>query len=323
MHDRSVGTSGLRVSALALGSWLTYGGPSVQQRSAIEIVRRAYDLGINYFDTADMYQLGGAEELLRVALDGIPRESVVLATKAFWPVGPGPNDRGLSRKHLFESVNRSLRRLGTDYVDMFFFHRFDPEVPLEETLSTLDMLVKAGKVLYVGVSEWAAPQIERALGLEAQYGWDPIRVSQPCYNMLNRSIERDVLATCDRAGIGQVVWSPLAEGFLTGKYKEGAPLPEGSRAADSRLASAISNYMTPRNYERVKELEALANEAGMPLARLALAWILRLPSVASAITGASRLEQLEANVLAADIILPDDLLKAIDSVLDDPDPKDV
>lgn len=315
MQYRSIGTSGLRVSALGLGSWLTYGGPAVQEASAVHIVRRAYDLGINYFDTADMYQLGAAEDLLRVALEGIPRESVVLATKAFWPVGPGPNDRGLSRKHLVESVHRSLRRLGTDYVDMFFCHRFDPEVPLEETLSTLDMLVKAGKVLYVGVSEWTAPEVERALGLEAAKGWDPIRVSQPCYNMLHRSIEEDVLATCDRAGIGQVIWSPLAEGFLTGKYRQNAPLPTGSRAADTRLDSAIVEYMTPRNYERVEKLAALAQAAGMPLARLALAWTLRLPSIASAITGASRVEQLEENVLAADVTLSDDLLQAIESVL--------
>lgn len=317
MLYRSIGRSGLRVSTLALGSWLTYGGPSVEEPSAVEIVRRAYNLGINYFDTADMYQLGRAEELLRTALHGIPRESVVLATKAFWPMGPGPNDRGLSRKHLVESVNGSLRRLGTDYVDMFFCHRFDPEVPLEETLSTLDTLVRSGKVLYIGVSEWPAVEIERALGLEAASGWDPIRVSQPCYNMLNRSIETDVLDTCDRAGIGQVVWSPLAEGFLTGKYKQGAPLPKGSRAADARLASAISDYMTPENFRRVERLEAVAKAAGIPLARMALAWTLRRPSVASAITGASRIGQLEDNVLAAEMTLSGDLLDAIDKALAD------
>ena len=315
MRYRPVGSSGLKVSALALGSWLTYGGPAVQENSAVSIIRRAYDLGVNYFDTADMYQLGRAEELLRVALEGIPRESVVLATKAFWPVGPGPNDRGLSRKHLVESVNRSLRRLGTDYVDMFFCHRFDPEVPLEETLSTLDNLVRSGKVLYVGVSEWPATEMERALGLCQTHGWDPIRVSQPCYNMLNRGIEADVLPTCDRAGIGQVVWSPLAEGFLTGKYQEGVPFPHDSRAADGRVASAIADYMTPANYARVARLQQLAQEVGMPLARLALAWTLRRPSIASAIMGASRVEQLEANILAADVDLPGDLVDAIESVL--------
>lgn len=281
----------------------------------MEIVRRAYDLGINYFDTADMYQLGGAENLLRGALEGIPREAVVIATKAFWPVGSGPNDHGLSRKHLMESVNRSLRRLGTDYVDIFFCHRFDPEVPLEETLSTLDVLVRSGKVLYVGVSEWSAPEIERALGLERENRWDPIRASQPCYNMLNRYIERDVLATCDREGIGQVVWSPLAEGFLTGKYREDTAPPPGSRAADARLASAIRDYMTPDNYRRVRELSRLADEAGMPLARMALAWTLRLPGVSSAITGASRVEQLEENVRAVDVKLSNDLLAAVESVL--------
>ncbi len=317
MEYRQVGTTGLRISAIALGSWLTYGGPAVTQERAIGLVHRAYELGVNYFDTADMYQLGAAEELLRRALDSIPRESVVLATKAFWPVGGGPNDRGLSRKHVFESVNRSLRRLGTDYVDMFFCHRFDPEVPLEETLSTLNHLVTAGKVLYLGVSEWGAPSIERALGLQAASGWDPVRVSQPCYNMLHRNIEEAVIPTCDRAGIGQVVWSPLAEGFLTGKYRAGEPAPQGSRAADKRLASAIGDYMTAANYARVERLGRVAEQAGMPLARLALAWTLRSTSVASAIIGATRLEQLEENVLAADVRLGDDVLAAVDEVLID------
>jgi aryl-alcohol dehydrogenase-like predicted oxidoreductase len=312
---RAVGSSGLRISAIALGSWLTYGGPAVQEETAISLVRRAYELGVTYFDTADVYQMGAAEELLARALEGIPRESVVLATKCFWPVGEGPNDRGLSRKHVFESVHRSLRRLRTDYVDIFFMHRFDPTVPLEETLSTLDHLVKAGKVLYVGISEWRAADIERALGLQALHGWDPIRVSQPAYNLLNRKIEHSVIPVCERHGIGQVVWSPLAEGFLTGKYVQGQPPPPGSRAADGRLESGIREYMVPENYRRVERLKAVADAAGMPLARLALAWTLRLPNVAAAITGATRLEQLEENVQAADVTLDAATLDAIEKAL--------
>ena len=229
MKYRAIGKSGLRVSVLGLGSWLTYGGSSIPDQQAVDLVHRAYDLGINYFDTANVYQGGAAERLLAKALTGIPRASVVLATKAFWPVGPGPNDRGLSRKHLVESVNRSLERLNTDYLDVFFCHRFDAEVPLEETLSTLDQLVRAGKILYVGVSEWTAAQMERAVGLQVAHGWEPIRVSQPRYNLLHRDIETEVIPTSERAGIGQVVWSPLAEGFLTGKYREDAPPPADSR----------------------------------------------------------------------------------------------
>lgn len=310
-----MGSSGLRISTVALGSWLTYGGSAVERDTAIALVRRAYELGINYFDTADMYQLGGAEEFLSQALEGIARESLVLATKCFWPVGDGPNDRGLSRKHVVESVHRSLRRLNTDYVDMFFMHRFDPEVPLEETLSTLDMLVKAGKVLYVGISEWRAADIERAIGLQALHGWDPIRVSQPAYNLLNRKIERSVIPTCERHGIGQVVWSPLAEGFLTGKYEYGKAPPASSRAANTRLASAITDFMVADNYKRVERLQAVAEDAGMPLARLALAWTLRLPNVASAITGATRLEQLEENVRAAEVTLDTATLEAVEEAL--------
>lgn len=208
MQYRAVGSSGPRVSAVALGSWLTYGGPAVDDSAAVQMIRRAYELGIHYFDTADMYQVGGAETLLARALTDIPRESLVIATKAFWPVGPDPNDRGLSRRRLVKSAHRSLKRLSTDYVDIFFCRRFDPEVPLEETLSTLHYLVEAGKVLYLGISEWDAPSIERALGLEQAHGWDPIRVSQPCHNMLNRCIEAGIVPTCQRVGIGQVVGSP-------------------------------------------------------------------------------------------------------------------
>lgn len=279
------------------------------------IIRKAYDLGINYFDTADMYQMGAAEELLAEALEGMPRESVVIATKAFWPVGPGPNDQGLSRKHLFESVERSLRRLRTDYVDMFFCHRFDSSVPLEETLSTLDRLVAAGKVLYVGVSEWSAASIDTAANVARAHDWDPIRVSQPCYNLLHRNIEDDILGVCERLGIGQVVWSPLAEGFLTGKYRVDEAFPQGSRASDRRVAATITTYMTPENYRRLERLMRVADEAGIPLARMALAWTIRLPAVASAIIGVSRLSQLEENVLAVDEVLSQDTLDEIERAL--------
>ncbi len=312
---RKLGRSGLRVSTIALGSWLTF-GQTVSDDTAFECVRTAYDLGVNYFDTADVYQGGKAEDALAKALKGIPRTSYVLATKAFWPSGQGPNDRGLSRKHLFESVHQSLRRLGTDYVDLFFCHRFDPETPVEETLRALDDLVRQGKILYPAVSEWSAAQMERALGIADARGFDRIVSDQPLYNMFDRGIEREILPLAEREGIGLVVFSPLAQGLLTGKYRVGEAPKAGYRGADPRLGAFMKRRLEDEAVLRqVETLDGLAREAGMPLAHLALAWVLRQPAVASAITGATRAEQVRQNVGAADVRLDPDLLARVEAVL--------
>lgn len=310
-----MGRSGLRVSTIALGSWLTYGA-AVSDDAAIECVRTAYDLGVNYFDTADAYQGGNAERTLAKAFQGMPRHAYVVATKAFWPTGEGPNDRGLSRKHLVESVNGSLARLGTEYVDVFFCHRFDPETPVEETLRTLEDLVRQGKILYPAVSEWTAAQMERALGVADARGFDRIASDQPLYNMLNRGIEREILPLAEREGLGLVVFSPLAQGLLTGKYRAGEAPRAGSRGADPRLGAFMKRQLEDEMLLRkIEALDDLAREAGMPLAHLALSWTLRHGAVASAITGATRPEQVRQNAQAADVHLTEDLVDRIERVL--------
>lgn len=315
MEYRKLGRSGIRVSTIALGSWLTYGG-AVEEDAALACVRTAYDLGVTYFDTADAYQGGKAEQALALALKGIPRRSFVLATKAFWPSGDGPNDRGLSRKHLMESVHQSLERLGTDYVDLFFCHRFDPETPVEETLRALEDLVRQGKILYPAVSEWTAAQMERALGIADARGFDRIASDQPVYSMLDRGIEREILPLANREGLGLVVFSPLAQGLLTGKYRAGEDPKPGSRGADPRLGTFMKARLSDATLlGKVEALGRVAHEAGMPLAQLALAWVLRHPAVASAITGATRPEQVRENVAAAGVHLPDDLLARVEAIL--------
>jgi aryl-alcohol dehydrogenase-like predicted oxidoreductase len=314
MEYRRLGRAGVRVSAISLGSWLTYGG-AVEDRTAIACIHRAYDLGINLFDTANQYRRGGAEEVVGRALKDFPRDSYVLATKVFFPMGEGPNDRGLSRKHILEQCHASLRRLGTDYIDLYQCHRYDPETPLEETLRALDDLVTQGKVLYVGVSEWSAPQIADAVYLARALNLDGIVSNQPIYNMLQRYIEREIIPLCEREGIGQVVFSPLAQGVLTGKYRPGQPPEQGTRAADPESNIFMHNLMKDETLAAVQRLQGVATEAGYPLARLALAWVLRQPNVSSAITGASRSQQVDENVRAADITLPNDLLRHIDDAL--------
>lgn len=231
MQYRRLGKSGLKVSEIGLGSWLTYGA-TVDKEEAKKIIRRAYEAGVNFFDTANVYARGAAEVVVGEALRDFPRESYVLATKAFWPMGDGPNDRGLSRKHIMEQCHASLRRLGVDYVDLFYCHRYDPETPLEETLRALDDLVTQGKVLYVGVSEWTAAQIAEAVHLARQLNLDPIVVNQPNYSLINRRIETEIMPLCAREGIGIVPFSPLGQGILTGKYRPGEEPPPGSRGAD-------------------------------------------------------------------------------------------
>ncbi len=311
MKYRRLGGSGLKVSEISLGSWLTYGG-YVERENAVNSIKTAYDLGINFFDTANVYERGAAEELVGKALKEYPRESYVLATKAFWPMGDGPNDRGLSRKHVVEQANASLKRLGHDYVDIFYCHRHDPETPLYETLRAIDDLVRQGKVLYVGISEWQASQIAEALGVADRYLLDRIVVNQPVYNMFERYIEKEVVPLSERSGIGQVVFSPLAQGLLTGKYSSASDIPQDSRAAK---VDWMRKGITEEKIAKVKQLEGIAKELDISVGNLALAWILRLNNVASALVGASRPEQVTDNAKASGIELDKEVLDRIEDIL--------
>jgi aryl-alcohol dehydrogenase-like predicted oxidoreductase len=314
MEYRRLGTSGVRVSEIGLGSWLTY-GVGVEADRAAELIALAYDLGVNFFDTANAYGRGAAERVVGRALAAYPRESYVLATKVFFPMGDGPNDRGLSRKHVLEQCDASLRRLGTDYIDLYQCHRYDDETPLDETLRALDDLVRRGKVLYVGVSEWTADQLAAALGIADDLGLDRIVSNQPEYSILQRRIEAEVLPLCAREGVGQVVWSPLAQGALTGKYRKGEAPPPDSRAASRKMGAFVGHWLTDDVLDAVERLRVVAAEAGLSMAQLALAWVLREPDVASAIVGATRPEQLRDNCAAAGRVLDDDVLAAVDKAV--------
>jgi voltage-dependent potassium channel beta subunit len=312
MEYRRLGHSGLRVSEIALGSWLTFGS-SVDVAGTRDVVRRALDLGINLFDSADAYARGGAEVALGEALRDVPRQQVVLATKAFFPMSEDPNDRGLSRKHLVESVEGSLRRLGTEYLDLHQCHRADPDTPLEETVRAYGDLVRQGKLLYWGVSEWSAAQIVEACRLaDAHGGYRPVS-NQPQYSILRRSIEAEVIPASEREGVGQIVWSPLAQGVLTGKYAAGAQ-QAGTRAADPERNRFMQTLLQPEVLQGVESLRPLARELGLTLAQLALAWCLRRPNVASAIVGATRPEQLDENARASGVRLPPELEARIDGL---------
>lgn len=302
------------VSALAYGNWITHGG-QVEEDAALACVRTALDLGFTTFDTADVYSNGRAEEVLGRALKGIRRESLEIFTKVYWPTGSGPNDRGLSRKHIMESLHASLRRLQTDYVDLYQAHRYDFETPLEETLRAFDDLVRQGKVHYVGVSEWTAEQIESALQIADDMGFDRLVSNQPEYSLLWRVIETEVVPLCEREGIGQIVWSPLAQGVLTGKYRPGEPPPAGSRATSANGSGFISELLSDEVLEPVQGFAALARSAGHSPAAVALAWVLTNPNVSAAIVGATRPEQLQENVKALDVELEPELLLAIEEVL--------
>ena len=318
MEHRALGRSGLFVSEVTYGNWLTH-GESVQLEAATACVRAALDAGITTFDTADVYAQGAAEVLLGKALAGVRRESVEIATKVCIPVGEGRNDRGLSRKHIIESCHNSLRRLGVDYVDLYQAHRFDATTPLAETLIAFDDLVRAGKVLYLGVSEWTAPQIREALTIADELGLRSRIISnQPQYNMLWRIIEPEVLPLCREEGIGQVVFQPLAQGVLTGKYLPGQPPPAGSRATnDGRAPFFVARVLGDRLLEQVQLLRPVAEEAGLSMAQLAIAWTLQNPGVSSAIIGATRPEQVVENASAAGMRLEPELLKLIDETLGD------
>jgi voltage-dependent potassium channel beta subunit len=312
MHERRLGDSGLRVSEVGLGSWLTLGS-KVDVAGTTELVRHAFELGINFFDTADVYANGEAEEALGRALRSIPRPQLVIATKCFFPVSEHPNARGLSRKHVFESVEASLRRLGTDYLDLHQCHRSDPETPLEETVRAYEDLIRQGKILYWGVSEWSADTIERACQIaDATGGYRPIS-NQPNYSIVRRSIEAEVVPACQRLGVGQVVFSPLGQGVLTGKYS-GGQRPETSRAADPQRNHWMSDYLAPDVLERVDRLRPLAAKLDISMAQLALAWCLRDSAVSSVIVGATSTAQLEDNVGAAGVVLGNEIVEAIDAL---------
>jgi aryl-alcohol dehydrogenase-like predicted oxidoreductase len=315
MEFRNLGRSGLKVSEISYGNWLTHGS-QVEAEQATACVHAALDAGITTFDTADVYAQTKAETVLGEALKGQRREGLEIFTKVYWPTGPGPNDRGLSRKHITESLHGSLRRLQTDYVDLYQAHRFDYETPLEETLRAFDDLVRQGKVLYVGVSEWKASEIEQALRIADQMGFDRLVSNQPQYSMLWRVIEGEVVPLCAREGVSQIVWSPIAQGVLTGKYLPGQAPPEGSRATDATGSGFIKGFLRDEVLEKVQQLRPLAEEAGLSMAALAVAWVLQNDNVASAIIGASRPEQVHDNVAAAGMRLDEALLRRVDEVLE-------
>lgn len=314
MEYRRLGRAGARVSTISLGSWLTYGG-AVEDNTAIACIHRAYELGINLFDTANQYRKGDAERIVGRALKDFRRDSYLVATKVFFPLEDGPNDKGLSRKHIMEQCHASLRRLGVEYIDLYQCHRYDPETELEETLRALDDLVTQGKVLYLGVSEWSAGQIDDAIRTARALNLDRIVSNQPIYNLLTRAIEPEIIPLCAREGVGQIVYSPLAQGVLTGKYQPSQSPALGTRAADPESNMFMRGLLSQTTLATAQRLKGLADEAGYPLARMALAWVLRHPIVSSAITGASRPQQVEENVLAADTKLPADLLARIDEIL--------
>ena len=317
MHYRRLGRSGLKVSEISLGAWITFGN-QIDQQAAIDLIHTAYDQGINFFDNADMYAGGQAELVMGKAIKDLPREALVISSKVFWPTTPGPNGRGLSRKHVMESIHTSLRRLDTDYVDLYFCHRYDPDTPLEEVARVMDDLVHQGKVLYWGTSEWEAQQIAQVVGVCRQFGLVPPSMEQPQYNMFHRRrFEEDIAPTCRELGMGLTTFSPLYQGILTGKYNQG--IPEGSRASMEDLAW-MRDRITPERLTKVRSLTAIAQELELTTGQLALAWILRRKEISSVITGATRLEQLDENLAAAEAVdlLTNEVLERIEAVLGHP-----
>ncbi len=314
MEYRRLGNSGMYVSEISYGNWITHGS-QVEQEAAISCVRTALDLGITTLDTADVYAGTKAETVLGKALKGVRRESYELFTKVYWPTGSGKNDRGLSRKHIMESAHASLKRLGTDHIDLYQAHRFDYETPLEETLKAFEDLVRQGKVHYIGFSEWSAPQIAAALQYQKENNFDRFVSSQPQYSMLWRVIESEVVPLCEREGISQIVWSPMAQGVLTGKYLPGKKAPVGSRARDKSGSAMISRWMRDEVLETVQKLKPIAESLDLTMGQLALAWALQNKNVASVIMGATKPSQVKDNVKASGIVLDAATLKSIDLAL--------
>jgi voltage-dependent potassium channel beta subunit len=314
MQYRLLGDAGVKVSVISLGGWLTFGNALDLDRSRA-VMYRAFERGINFLDSANAYARGRCEEAWGEILKDRRRDDYVLATKVFFPMGDGPNDRGLSRKHIMEQCHASLRRLRTDHIDLYQCHRHDPETPLEETIRALDDLIHQGKVVYWGFSEWPVEQIEKCLQICGQRFYHP-KSSQPQYNLLHRDIESKIIPLCERAGIGQVVWSPLAQGVLTGKYKPGAPAPLDSRAKDDRQNQFIKRMTDDQQLlAKVQKLAPLAAQAGCSMAQLALAWCLRQKNVSSCIIGATRPEQVDDNADASGITLDDDIIQKMEEVV--------
>ena len=316
MQHRYLGNSGFKVSEIIYGNWLTHAS-QVADEQAISTVKAALEGGVTTFDTADVYANQAAETVLGNALKGHRREGLEILTKVYWPVAAkGPNDTGLSRKHIMESINGSLKRLQTDYVDLYQAHRFDYETPLEETMQAFGDLVNMGKVLYVGVSEWNAQQIREGQKLAKELGFKLIS-NQPQYSMLWRVIEQEVVPTSEELGLSQIVWSPMAQGVLTGKYHPGQPAPAGSRAADPDLSGIIEKFMSDETLTKVQGLKPLADELGITMAQFAIAWVLQNKNVAAAIVGASKPEQITSNLEASGVVIPAEIMAKVDQVLGD------
>jgi voltage-dependent potassium channel beta subunit len=309
MEYRKLGKYGLQVSVLSLGAWLTYGG-SVGEESAIACVRRAIEQGVNFIDVADAYANGRAEEAVGRAIKGLNRSNLIISTKAYWPMTDDVNDKGLSRKHIMESVHKSLKRFNLDYVDIFFCHRFDPETPLDETIRAIDDLIHQGKILYWGTSMWSAQNIRDGVTIAKAINANPPAVEQPRYSMLSREIEGGVMAAASDNGMGIVAFSPLAQGLLTGKYNNG--IPEDSRA---KTEEWFGREITEEAVNKARGITALAQEMGITPSALALAWVIRHPQVSCAITGASKPSQVDENLKALDVKITDEINKRIESIL--------
>lgn len=316
MHYRKLGKWGVKVSEVAIGSWLTYGG-SVDDEESIKLLQIAYEQGINFFDTANVYAHGHAEQVVGRAVRDLGRDNIFLATKVFFPMGDGPNERGLNRKHVMQECHNSLNRLGTDYIDLYQCHRWDAQTPIEELVRTMAILTEQGKILYWGVSEWSAEQIQLACDTAREMNAPPPVSNQPCYNMLQRSIEKDVIPTSWKNGMGQVVFSPLAQGVLTGKYKPDQAPPADSRAAaeDEGIFLRGKETMSTPSLQKVERLGEIARELKLTTSQLALAWILKSPEVSSVIVGATKHTQIEENIAATGVKLQGDVLKRIEEVL--------
>ena len=314
MHYRRLGRSGLKVSEISLGAWVTLGS-QVDEDTSLSLIQAAFDAGVNFFDNADIYANGHAEEVMGKALKQIPREALVISSKVFWPTMPGPNGRGLSRKHITESINATLKRLDSDYVDLYFCHRFDPDTPIDEIAFTMDNLVRQGKILYWGTSEWRAWQVSSAFLSATQHHLVPPSMEQPQYNMFHRRrVEAELNSLCNEYGLGLTTWSPLYYGILTGKYNDG--IPEGSRAAMESMAW-IRNRITPERIEIVRQLSTVAKDLHISTAQLAIAWLLRRKEISSVITGATNLQQLHDNLDSAEAVekLNDEVLEKIEQIL--------
>jgi voltage-dependent potassium channel beta subunit len=314
MHYRRLGKSGLKVSEISLGAWVTFGS-QIEEQTAVDLVHAAFEQGINFIDGADVYANGQAETIIGKAIQGLPREALVLSSKVFWPSMPGPNGRGLSRKHIVESIHATLRRLGTDYIDLYFCHRFDPDTPIEEVAWAMDDLIHQGKILYWGTSEWTAAQVAQSLGCSRQLGLVPQTMEQPQYNLFHRDrVEKELAPLCREYGLGLTTCSPLYSGILSGKYNNG--IPAGSRATMDEMGW-LRDEITPERIEIVRCLTELAGDLKLTTAQLAIAWVLRRKEVSSVITGATRIDQLDENLQAAEAgkLLTEAVLEQIEEYL--------